>query len=81
MSSMPSMPIVQAGIAAALYSVLASDWYRISLISVDLPDPLTPVTAVNTPSGIVTSTFFRLLARAPRTTISPFSALRRDAGF
>ena len=45
-----------------------------------MPDPLTPVTAVNNPSGIATSTFFMLLARAPRTTISPFTALRRDAG-
>ena len=42
-----------------------------SLTSVDLPEPLTPVTAVNVPIGIVTSTFFRLLARAPRMTISP----------
>ena len=45
-----------------------------SLTSVDLPDPLTPVTAVSVPSGIVTSMFFRLFARAPRITISPLSA-------
>ena len=50
------------------------------MIRVDLPDPLTPVTAVNSPSGIATSTFFRLLALAPRTTISPFRAFRRAAG-
>ena len=37
-----------------------------SLTSVDLPDPLTPVTAVSTPSGIATSMFFRLFSRAPR---------------
>src|SRR5436309_2732085 len=36
-----------------------------SLTSVDLPDPLTPVTAVSTPSGILTSMFLRLFARAP----------------
>ena len=37
-----------------------------SLTSVDLPEPLTPVTAVSMPSGIATSMFFRLFARAPR---------------
>ncbi len=43
-----------------------------SLTSVDLPEPLTPVTAVSVASGIATSMFFRLFARAPRMTISPF---------
>ena len=51
-----------------------------SLTSVDFPDPLTPVTAVSTPSGILTSRFFRLFARAPRMTISPFSSGRRAFG-
>jgi hypothetical protein len=51
-----------------------------SLTSVDFPEPLTPVTAVRTPSGIVTSMFFRLLARAPRMTSSPFRAGRRLLG-
>ena len=37
-----------------------------SLTSVDLPEPLTPVTAVITPSGTFTSIAFRLLAAAPR---------------
>ena len=50
------------------------------MISVDLPEPLTPVTAVNSPSGMATSMFFMLLARAPRTTICALPALRRDAG-
>ena len=36
------------------------------MTSVDLPDPLTPVTAMNVPSGNATSMFLRLLARAPR---------------
>src|SRR5476649_395200 len=31
-----------------------------------LPDPATPVTTTNTPSGISTSTFFRLCAIGPR---------------
>ena len=49
-----------------------------SLTSVDLPEPLTPVTAVSTPSGMLTSMFFRLFSRAPRMTISPLQ--RRAAG-
>ena len=44
---------------------------------VDFPEPLTPVTAVNTPRGIVTSTFWRLFARAPR--ITHFAAERRPS--
>src|ERR1041384_7905381 len=36
-----------------------------------LPDPATPVTTTSTPSGISTSTFFRLWVRAPRTFITP----------
>src|ERR1700730_11754819 len=51
-----------------------------SLTSVDLPEPLTPVTAVSTPSGIDTSMLFRLFSRAPRMTISPFIAGRREVG-
>ena len=50
-----------------------------SLTSVDLPEPLTPVTAMSRPSGIATSMFFRLFARAPLTTSSPLSAGRRRA--
>jgi hypothetical protein len=44
------------------------------MISVDLPLPETPVTQVNTPSGTVAVTFFRLLPRAP----TSFSSLRRS---
>ena len=47
------------------------------MTSVDLPDPLTPVTVVSTPSGIATSMFLRLFARAPLTTIAPRVAGRR----
>src|SRR6187401_1234422 len=36
-----------------------------------LPDPATPVTTTSTPSGMSTSTFFRLCARAPRIFITP----------
>src|ERR687887_2315739 len=51
-----------------------------SLTSVDLPDPLTPVTAVRTPSGILTSMFLRLFSRAPRILRSPFIDGRRAFG-
>ena len=40
-------------------------------ISELLPDPATPVTTTSTPSGMSTSTFFRLWVRAPRTFITP----------
>src|SRR3954463_10652687 len=43
-----------------------------------LPDPATPVTTTSTPSGMSTSTFFRLWARAPRTFIIP-DGFRTDA--
>ena len=36
-----------------------------SLISVDFPEPLTPVTETNTPSGTLTSISFRLFSLAP----------------
>ena len=52
-----------------------------SLTSVDLPEPDTPVTAVNTPSGKVTSTSRRLCSRAPWTVSSrPLVRGRRTGG-
>ena len=39
--------------------------YNIFLMSVDFPDPLTPVTTVMIPNGILTSKFFRLFSCAP----------------
>src|ERR1043165_3170176 len=47
-------------------------------ISELLPDPATPVTTTSTPSGMSTSTFFRLCVRAPRTFITP-DGFRTDA--
>src|SRR5262247_4358710 len=46
-------------------------------ISELLPEPATPVTTTSTPSGMSTSTFFRLCVRAPRTCIMP-DGLRTD---
>ena len=39
--------------------------YNVSVISVDLPLPETPVTQINCPSGRLTETFFRLFPSAP----------------
>src|ERR687890_2080020 len=39
-----------------------------------LPEPATPVTTHNTPSGMSTSTSRRLCADAPRTSIAPVAA-------
>ena len=52
-----------------------------SLTSVDLPLPLTPVTSVITPNGNSTSIFLRLFSLAPRTTsLRSFSTARRFLG-
>src|SRR5438477_4737349 len=56
-------------------SDLASSWRnRTSCTSVDLPEPETPVTTVNVPSGIRMSTPAMLCRRAP------LSASQRRAG-
>ena len=47
-------------------SLRATNWYSVSLMSVDLPEPDTPVTHVITPSGMSTVTLRRLLPRALR---------------
>ena len=51
-------------------SLRASVLYRTSLTSELLPEPLTPVTAMNVPSGKATSMFLRLFWRAPLTDAS-----------
>jgi len=49
------------------YTSLANARYRISLISVDLPLPETPVTTVSSPSGTSTSDVLQIVLRgAPR---------------
>ncbi len=50
------------------------------MVKLDLPEPETPVTQVNVPSGIEAVTFLRLLAVAPeRVSFLPVP-LRRTAG-
>ena len=52
-----------------------------SLTSVDLPEPETPVTATKQPSGKLTSMSLRLFSRAPWTVSSrPGVGGRRTAG-
>ena len=53
-----------AGASEAPLSLRATELYSVSISSVDLPPPDTPVMAVNRPSGISAVTFFRLLPRA-----------------
>ena len=52
----------------------------VSLTSVDLPEPLTPVMQMNLPSGNSAVTFLRLLPRAPRITIRSPVPLRSVSG-
>ena len=60
----PSSASCSPGSSRAALSARASERNRISVTSVLLPLPETPVTAVIVPSGNATSTFFRLWARA-----------------
>ena len=46
----------------------------VSFTSVDLPEPDTPVTQVNRPSGNSAFTFLRLLPRAPFTWMTRFGS-------
>src|SRR5690348_4055743 len=62
-----------------LLSLFATALYSTSLTSVDLPDPDTPVTEQNTPSGTLTLTDFRLCWVAPSISRYPLG-LRRLAG-
>ena len=72
---MPSIEVCAPGSSAARYRTRASALYRMSLISVDLPEPLTPVTVVSTPSGSATSMSLRLFSRAPL--ITSWARVRR----
>ena len=48
-----------------LFSLPFNPLYKISLIKLLLPDPLTPVTQLNLPNGISTSISLRLFCLAP----------------
>lgn len=70
------------GFSLEPFNSFATLLYRTSLISVDLPDPETPVMHVNTPSGIFTLIFFKLFCVAPNISIAfPFDFLRFSGNF
>src|SRR5690349_18424343 len=66
--SMPSQLSCSPGFTRIRCSRLASALKTISLTSVDLPEPDTPVTVMNFPTGNSTSIALRLCCEAPRTT-------------
>src|SRR5439155_15276036 len=65
--SSPVTRVCRPGTCRAPLSLFASTDARMSLTSVDLPEPETPVTDVSTPSGNDTSISRRLCSRAPTT--------------
>ncbi len=66
-TSMPSTPRARPGLTRARLSRFASALKTISFTSVDLPEPETPVTQMNLPTGNSTSISFRLCCVAPLT--------------
>ena len=63
--SIPNISLHFPGLSLDLYKSLASVLYNISFTNVLFPEPDTPVTHVNTPSGNFTSIFFKLFSQAP----------------
>src|SRR3990167_5094061 len=63
--SHPAILSCAPGFSLELYSFLARPRYKISSISVDLPEPETPVTQIKQPKGNFTSIFFKLCSLAP----------------
>ena len=79
--SSPVTLVCRPGTIRAPFNRFASTACRMSLTSVDFPDPDTPVTATRQPSGNATSMFFRLCSRAPTTVSIRFGSTgRRVAG-
>ncbi len=66
-----------AGSWPGSFMVSAARAYSVSLMSVDLPEPDTPVTQVMRPSGSFTVMFLRLLPRAPRMMSQSWSSAGR----
>ena len=64
-SSSPVISLHRPAFSRLRYRRWPRTLYRVSMTSVDFPEPDTPVTQVITPSGIATSTFFRLFSDAP----------------
>ena len=77
--SKPSILRYGCGLPTARKIMWLRIGYRVPLINVDFPLPLTPVIHVNTRKGIFKSTFFRLFPVAPKRPIQP-SAWRLTFG-
>src|SRR5579872_2056567 len=78
-----STPEIESCSAATVLAPLtwrSRELSKMALTRVDLPEPDTPVTATNLPSGMLTVTSWRLLARAPLTVRRWPSPERRDVG-
>ena len=63
--SILSIPLIFShlpGFSVALLSSFAKFLYKTSFTKVDFPEPETPVTQLNTPSGIFTVTSFKLFS-------------------
>src|SRR6202162_3528660 len=79
-SKRPSIRSWRPGLSEAPGTARASSRYRMSLTSVDFPEPDTPVTAVVTPRGNRTSIPFRLCSRPPFTVKALPEPARRASG-
>ena len=69
--SIPSQLACSPGFTRIRCSRFASALKTISFTSVDFPEPETPVTVMNFPTGNSTSIAFRLCCVAPRTQKEP----------
>ena len=77
-TSIPRTAECRPGFVRARFSRFASALKMTSFTSVDLPEPLTPVTQMNLPTGSSTSISFRLCSAAPSTPNQPASWMRRS---
>ena len=67
--SIPFIFLYFPGFVFDLYRLFAIILYSISFTKVDFPDPDTPVTHINFPSGNFTFIFFKLFSSAPNISI------------
>ena len=68
------------GLSELRLSFWAMAFLRMLLMRVDFPEPDTPVTAINFPSGKRAVTFCKLFSRAPVTSIKRPLPVRRSVG-
>ena len=68
------------GFSELRFNFCASVFFRILLTKVDFPEPETPVTAMNLPSGKRAVTSFKLFSAAPVNSIKRPLPTRRSVG-